>query len=132
MLALSKLGYVYIFHLADGDIRGKIKVLPDSHTLMLDPSGLFFAVSTINQQVQMYEVGTGKRVFEFALDFERLGSFAFTQDCCSLVATDATRNNVRFYSLDMSLSNLARRVLLGVQNNPNFWLNYPINLRPDA
>lgn len=46
ILVLSKLGWVYIFNIADGDIRGKINVMPDSKALVVDPSGLYFAVST--------------------------------------------------------------------------------------
>ena len=46
ILALSKLGLVYIFHIASGEIRGKINVVPESKKLVIDPSGLFFAVST--------------------------------------------------------------------------------------
>jgi hypothetical protein len=38
---------VYIFNITDGDIRGKINVDVDSTDLILDPSGLFFAVSTL-------------------------------------------------------------------------------------
>ena len=132
VLALSKLGVVYIFNIADGDIRGKINVLPDSRSLVIDPSGLFFAVATASQTVQLFEVGTGRRVYEFAPDFEKVGCFNFTRDVCSFVITDATRNNVKFYTLDPALSTLSRRVLLAIQTNPNFWHQFPINFKPDA
>ena len=46
VLALSKLGLLYIFNIADGGIRGKINVTPDSRSLVIDPSGLYFAVAT--------------------------------------------------------------------------------------
>jgi hypothetical protein len=88
---------VYIFHIADGDIRGKINVQPDSYNLVVDPSGLYFAVITSNQTVQMFEVGTGKRVYEFAPDFDSIGQFIFTKDGGSFAITDATRSNVKFY-----------------------------------
>ena len=47
ILVLTKNGQVYIFNITDGDIRGKINVDVDSTDLILDPSGLYFAVSTL-------------------------------------------------------------------------------------
>lgn len=54
--------------------------MQDSRSLIVDPSGLYFAVGTKNNTVHMYEVGTGKRVFEFVPDFDSIGQFTFTQD----------------------------------------------------
>ena len=53
-------------------------MMPDSSALIIDPSGLYCAVVTSNQTVQMYEVGTGKRVYEFTPDFDSIGHFIFT------------------------------------------------------
>ena len=75
---LSKNGFLYIFHIAEGDIRGKISVIADSKDLVIDPSGLFFAVSTPKQTIQVYEVGTGRRVYEFGPNFDVVGPFSFT------------------------------------------------------
>jgi len=132
ILALSKLGSVYIFNIADGEIRGKISVIPDSRHLILDPSGLFFAVATPSETVQLFEVGTGKRCFEFTPQFGQVGEFEFTQDAGGFVIADGSRNNVKFYTIDASLSILSRRVLLEMQKNPAFWHQYPIDLNPKA
>ncbi len=72
-------------------------MMPDSSALIIDPSGLYFAVVTSNQTVQMYEVGTGKRVYEFTPDFDSIGHFIFTQDGCNLAITDGSTNNIKFY-----------------------------------
>ena len=46
ILVLTKNGVVFIFNIADGDIRGKISVEADSNDLEIDPAGLYFAIST--------------------------------------------------------------------------------------
>ena len=51
ILALSENGFVYIFNIADGDIRGRIEVEQGSLELIIDPSGMYFAISTKHKTV---------------------------------------------------------------------------------
>ena len=70
MLVLSDNGAVYIFNIADGDVRGRIEVEKSCLGLEIDPSGLYFAVRTLNETIQMFEVGTGRRVYDFFPEFQ--------------------------------------------------------------
>lgn len=128
ILTLSENGLVYIFNIADGDIRGRIQVDQGCLDLIVDPSGMFLAVSTPSKTVQMYEVGTGRRVYEFEPEFEEIGQFTFSNDSITLMIMDGTCNHLKRYEIDYQLSGLSARVLIGMKNDPDFWAAYPINL----
>ena len=129
-MALSDSGFVYIFNIADGDIRGRVEVDQGCLELIVDPSGMFFALSTQRQTVAMYEVGTGRKVYEFEPEFEEIGQFAFSSDSVTLIIVDGTCNHLKRFEIDFQLSNLSTRVLVGMKNDPDFWAAYPINLTP--
>ena len=76
----------------------------------------------------MYEVGTGRRVYEFEPEFEEIGQFTFSNDSITLVIMDGTCNHLKRYEIDSQLSGLSARVLIGMKNDPDFWAAYPINL----
>lgn len=46
VLAITDTGYLYVFHLKDGDIRAKIMIEPALKSVRCDRSGLFVAVTT--------------------------------------------------------------------------------------
>lgn len=70
VIVLSHTGYYYIFNIADGDMRGKVTVERECLNLQVDNSGLYLAIHTPRQTLQVYEVGTGKKVYEFKPDFD--------------------------------------------------------------
>lgn len=100
ILALSENGFVYIFNIADGDIRGRIEVEHGCPEIIVDPSGMYFAVSTKQKTVQMYEVGTGRKVYEFNPEFEEIGLFTFSNDSITLIIMDGTCNHLKRYEID--------------------------------
>jgi hypothetical protein len=48
VFVLSVAGYVNIFQLQTGELRGKVKVLLMSKHLTIDPSGLYFALASFS------------------------------------------------------------------------------------
>lgn len=44
LLVLSSSGYVFLFKVMTGELRGKIKVLGNTCTFDIDPSGLYLGV----------------------------------------------------------------------------------------
>ncbi len=44
ILILSSVGYIFLFKLQTGELRGKIKVLRNSLNFVIDPSGLYIAL----------------------------------------------------------------------------------------
>ena len=78
LLALSENGAVYIFNIADGVIRGRIQVGKGCKQIITDSSGLYFAVLTPIKTVQMFEVGTGRKVYEFCPQLKQIGECIFS------------------------------------------------------
>ena len=76
----------------------------------------------------MFEVGTGRRVYEFMPEFHEIGSFTFSNDSVTMQITDASTNHLKRYEIDQQLSSLSTRVLIGMKNDPNFWQAFPIHL----
>ena len=100
ILALSDSGYVYIFNIADGDIRARIQVNEGCPNIITDPSGLYFALSTQYKTIQMFEVGTGRKVYEFDPEFDEIGQFTFSNDSITLLVMDGTCNHLKRYEID--------------------------------
>ena len=73
-----------IFNIADGDLRGRVQVQKDCRRIKVDQSGLFFVIVTPTETVQMFEVGTGKKIYEFCPQLKQIGECIFGLDTSSL------------------------------------------------
>ena len=60
-----------LFSLANGEMRGKVKIKEKSSLLRIDPSGLYLSV-ILNQNAVIYELATGNLIYEFKPDFSEI------------------------------------------------------------
>ena len=73
LFALAKSGFVWVYSIKEGITIGKVQVPTNCTQLSIDPSGLYIAVKTPTQQVDIYELGTGARVYQFNPSFDNIG-----------------------------------------------------------
>ena len=122
---------MYTFHVSDGDVRGKFAVPVGCTELQLDPSGLYMAIKTKLSTVLLYEVGTGRQVFEFVPNFSEVGVFSFDAETTCMIICDNSRKCVKFYELDHQISERSQNVIEKMRADPKFWDDYPIVLKSD-
>ena len=109
-------------------IRGRIQVGKGCKQIITDSSGLYLAVLTPIQTVQMFEVGIGRKIYEFCPQLKKVGHFMFSADSKAFLIFNKEMISVKRYAIDHRLSNLSENVLLGMNRDPNFWSNFPIHL----
>lgn len=101
---------MYVFHMKNGDIRAKIMIEPNLKQVVCDFSGLYASVTTQGSAVKMYEVATGRRIYDFDPLVNQVGSTGFSNDCRYMVVADSKSPGIKFYLLDEEFSLKARRI----------------------
>jgi WD40 repeat protein len=132
VLATSDAGGIFIFSVSSGDICGVIEVERGAVGCYVDKSGLYVSIVVSTPEVSrvdVFEVGTGRKC-------SSLGRLAanFNPGACQLTG-DGRFMLVGSYSGVLSVwrlpANLTGNILdmlENLQHNPEYWLQFPINL----
>ena len=94
----------------DGDIRAKIMIEPNLKQVVCDFSGLYASVTTQCSAVKIYEVATGRRIYDFNPLVNQVGQTGFSNDCKYIVVADSKSPSLKFYLLDEKFSLKAKRI----------------------
>ena len=108
-------------------MRAKVILPPGCKNVVVDRSGLFSAVSS-DDSVYLFEVGTGNIIAKFNPNFNRVGTFDFSQCASYIVVTDAVSAETKIYSVDTNFTKKAARVSRMMMLDNKVWERFPIQL----
>lgn len=79
----------------------------------------------------MYELATGIKVYDFMPKFKEIGEHTFSLDGQNYIVSDNSRKTIKSYQLDQKFHSIISSMLSQMQQNKDFWKQYPINLYSD-
>lgn len=132
VLATTDSGGIYIFSISKAEVCGVIEVERGALGCYVDKSGLYVCTivsSPEGSRIDVFEVGTGKK----ASSLGRLPA-NFSPGACQLsgdgrfMLVGSLSGVLSVWRLPSSLNSNILDMLENLQHNPDFWLQFPINL----
>eukprot|EP00698_Gefionella_okellyi_P021473 TRINITY_DN6977_c0_g1_i1.p1 TRINITY_DN6977_c0_g1~~TRINITY_DN6977_c0_g1_i1.p1 ORF type:complete len:1042 (-),score=286.59 TRINITY_DN6977_c0_g1_i1:47-2791(-) len=124
-------GNIYVFHISSGTLRGHFPISGVFCAMSCDPSGLYLAVASTDQQrtagrVDLYEIGTG-RFAGCSKPTAVLTGVAVSADGFRVCAS-AEDGSIHVWQISGGTRKNIEGVLAAMQSEPQFWTFYPIYL----